>query len=723
MKMHDSETSKSEKLSIFKRTAQRSSILLACLASLAGLMMACIPTSVVHVIGLYESSPDHSITGETDVVIGRGSSSILVLSSYESTRWNISGHVELIQRVIVTGYDAQYVTGIDPERVEVHSYEQTDEYLFSEFPYDFEVGAEGFLSDVEELTQASVESADGNYTSSGSYSIGDVTTPEVRIVGVYESDADHSITGETGIVIGRTPNPVILVLSSYESTIWTITGEVDSVQSVVLNGYDAQFAEGVDPDIVETHSYEQTGSYLFGEFPYAFDLSSVDYFIGVWNYLQQPLVSPQGDYHSLGAYQIGDPIEDVVPARGPAEVHVVGVYESDGDHSITGESEIVVGPIDNPVILVLSSYESTLWTIRGDTESVEAVIVTGYDAQYVQGVDADLVQIHSYEQTRDYLFGEFRYDFGAGAANYLDSVETYTGAPIASAQGNYRSVGSYFVDDAPPAVEVTWDTAGTYNFVVPVACPSVSVEGWGGGGGAGGTWNHLGGAGGGAAYGQSSFSVVTGEMLTVVVGQGGMGGGTSYAGGGGGGGSSAVLSGSDRLIVMAGGGAGGGGWNALGANGGAGGASQGQDGETNFQSEGGTGASQLLGGSGGAGYSLDGEAGTASRGGKGAQSGSFNNGAGGLSADSSGGGGGPLGTGQYSGGGGGGGGFYGGGGGGNGSGGGGGGGGSSFADNDIGGAGRLPGNAGTAAFGGVAGLNHGDAGGDGSAGWISMACN
>lgn len=91
------------------------------------------PTEL-HVIGLYESSQNHQVSGATRVhVTGKGSATLL-LSSYEETAWTIEVDpgVELRQ-VLVNGYDAQTVSGVDPRIVINKSYQMNGAGLLQPF--------------------------------------------------------------------------------------------------------------------------------------------------------------------------------------------------------------------------------------------------------------------------------------------------------------------------------------------------------------------------------------------------------------------------------------------------------------------------------------------------------------------------------------------------------------------------------------------------------------
>ncbi len=78
----------------------------------------------------------------------------------------------------------------------------------------------------------------------------------------------------------------------------------------------------------------------------------------------------------------------------------------------------------------------------------------------------------------------------------------------------------------PPPVTTSWNTPGTYSYVVPTGITSVKVTGTAGGGGGwkhgpnpGGDWFFSGSGGGGVV--DQVVAVTSGETLTVVVGAGG----------------------------------------------------------------------------------------------------------------------------------------------------------------------------------------------------------
>lgn len=80
----------------------------------------------LHVVGIYEPAPE----GSVEVRVKRQGASVLVLSAYDATRWNVviePGAV--VQKILVSGYHEQSVDAPPGIPVEVRSYDQTFSYL------------------------------------------------------------------------------------------------------------------------------------------------------------------------------------------------------------------------------------------------------------------------------------------------------------------------------------------------------------------------------------------------------------------------------------------------------------------------------------------------------------------------------------------------------------------------------------------------------------------
>ena len=79
-----------------------------------------------------------------------------------------------------------------------------------------------------------------------SWSANPALSPELNIIGMYESDGGHGApAGTTTVQINRT-GPMVLMLSSYEPVIWelTLAAGVD-ISEVILNGYNPSTVTGL----------------------------------------------------------------------------------------------------------------------------------------------------------------------------------------------------------------------------------------------------------------------------------------------------------------------------------------------------------------------------------------------------------------------------------------------------------------------------------------------
>ena len=79
-------------------------------------------------------------------------------------------------------------------------------------------------------------------------------SPALRILGIYESNSDHSVVGEATVTLDRS-ECTVLVLSSYEATHWTVNvGPGATLERVILNGYKQQTATVPAGVPIEDHS-------------------------------------------------------------------------------------------------------------------------------------------------------------------------------------------------------------------------------------------------------------------------------------------------------------------------------------------------------------------------------------------------------------------------------------------------------------------------------------
>ncbi len=116
-----------------------------------------------------------------------------------------------------------------------------------------------------------------------SYTCATPATPEVHVIGVYETSSDHSFgnhpTGYADVRVaydGSGPmQPITLVLSSYEPNVWRFDIDPDAVvEKIVVSGYYTQSVTGADGIPVVTRSYEAEGETRLGPSAYRWPLST-----------------------------------------------------------------------------------------------------------------------------------------------------------------------------------------------------------------------------------------------------------------------------------------------------------------------------------------------------------------------------------------------------------------------------------------------------------------
>jgi hypothetical protein len=141
----------------------------------------------------------------------------------------------------------------------------------------------------------------------------------------------------------------------------------------------------------------------------------------------------------------------------------------------------------------------------------------------------------AFDNAANSFIGSFSGD-GSGLANVnaalLDGLAGSNYATLASLT-NYATLASLAASQSAPSIPnfQVFDSAGTFQFIVPSNITTIAVEVWGGGGGGGGsTYTNQGSGGGAGGYGKGVFTVTPGDTNAVVVGAGGAGG-TGGAGG------------------------------------------------------------------------------------------------------------------------------------------------------------------------------------------------
>lgn len=150
------------------------------------------------------------------------------------------------------------------------------------------------------------------------------------------------------------------------------------------------------------------------------------------------------DQIGSGGYQASYYLNSAVTTP---EVHVLGIYESDGNHSGNnyplGIATVnVEGSADRPVDLVLSSYTPTKWVLQGSgVQYVHSVLVNGYHESSATGIDASLITNKS---GADNWLGAYAYkwpstDGGSDTQALVKAVENIYGTSIASFSGAYNA--------------------------------------------------------------------------------------------------------------------------------------------------------------------------------------------------------------------------------------------------------------------------------------------
>lgn len=144
------------------------------------------------------------------------------------------------------------------------------------------------------------------------------------------------------------------------------------------------------------------------------------------------------------------------------EVHVIGVYETNSNHSFNyhppGFADVRIkyqhaGPM-TPITLVLSSYEPNQWRLNVDPGvSIEKIVLNGYYAQTVTGAGSVPVMNRSNLAGGQSSFGNYAYQWpqstgGSSTQGLLVGIEDFLGTRISSFTGAYRAT-SFTVEGSP----------------------------------------------------------------------------------------------------------------------------------------------------------------------------------------------------------------------------------------------------------------------------------
>jgi hypothetical protein len=122
-----------------------------------------------------------------------------------------------------------------------------------------------------------------------------------------------------------------------------------------------------------------------------------------------------------------------------AEVHVVGLYESDAEKTV-----VRVTPTEHPLILVLCAYEPVTWDVHIPRNAeVLQIILSGYHAQNITDIDVPVVSMSYDERTPGYFYS---YDHNEERfPRMVKRVHELTGKVPQTFQGRYGYKARPFV--------------------------------------------------------------------------------------------------------------------------------------------------------------------------------------------------------------------------------------------------------------------------------------
>lgn len=129
---------------------------------------------------------------------------------------------------------------------------------------------------------------------------------------------------------------------------------------------------------------------------------------------------------------------------GDTEVHLIGVYETRGDHS-AGNHPVGAGSvrIDRPGhhVVIVSAYEPTAWTVTaGEGATIDAIFAIGYHAQTISGPPGAVVADTSHEEGGAFACGySWPYNGEGCDTNRLVAWARAQAGELTSFHGCYRA--------------------------------------------------------------------------------------------------------------------------------------------------------------------------------------------------------------------------------------------------------------------------------------------
>ena len=143
------------------------------------------------------------------------------------------------------------------------------------------------------------------------------------------------------------------------------------------------------------------------------------------------------------------------PQSGTPEIHVFGVYETRNDHSAgyhpQGVADITIERQGQPLVIVLSSYEPTLWRVHKNAGvTIDQIILNGYHKQDIEGADG--IPVVDRSGVGNYISSsatEWPSSTGGDdTQNLVSWVEALIGTEITSFSGCYRATQLTLTDNA-----------------------------------------------------------------------------------------------------------------------------------------------------------------------------------------------------------------------------------------------------------------------------------
>jgi hypothetical protein len=298
--------------------------------------------------------------------------------------------------------------------------------------------------------------------------------PELVVLGIHESRGDYSPgfhpEGTATVQVRRT-RPHILVLSSYEPTLWRLeVGPGARLEGIILNGYYAQRVEGVPSGVSVTN---RSGQAALSACAYVWPASSSGQacdtqklVAGLRQLTSREVTAFAGCYRATGFTVADEPGEcassapvthqancalgsaglstHVSSERSAPELHLLGVHAAPSGSSV-GQPAEGATTVDvtrtAPLILALSSYEPIHWTVRpAPGARIQQIIVNGFYAQRVTAPAGIPIVNRSGSQ----WLGASAYAWqstsgGNDTPRLVTALEQLTSRPLSSFAGCYRA--------------------------------------------------------------------------------------------------------------------------------------------------------------------------------------------------------------------------------------------------------------------------------------------